>query len=215
MVGQHRRRAPRHTALGTTTSVDLSGYQVTREFATSQDGTTVPLNVIVAPSTPRDASPPAILTGHGGYGISLSPNFPQTLAWLEQGGVYAVANLRGGGEHGEQWHHQGRLAAKQNCFDDFIACADHLVENGVTRRDRLAIMGGSNGGLLMGAVLTQRPDIARAVVAAMLRAETTSNGRYNITEYGSVEDPDMLSRPYSRTRPTTTSSTGCLIRPCC
>ncbi|MBO0729812.1 MAG: S9 family peptidase [Acidimicrobiaceae bacterium] len=190
---------PQRTGLGTTTAVDLSSYEVTREFATSKDGTAVPLSVIAAPETPRDGSAPALLTGYGGYGISLSPHFdPQILVWLEQGGVYAVANIRGGGEYGEQWHHQGRLAAKQNCFDDFIACADHLVQRGITRRDLLAIRGGSNGGLLMGAVVTQRPDIARAVVAAvpvmdMLRVETTPNGRYNVTEFGSVEDPDMFA----------------------
>ena len=190
---------PRRTGLGTTTAVDMSSYTVTREFATSQDGTAVPLSVIAAPESPRDASPPVLLTGYGGFGISLSPHFnPQILVWLEQGGIYAVANIRGGGEYGEQWHDEGRLAAKQNCFDDFIACADHLVQQGITRRDRLAIIGGSNGGLLMGAVVTQRPDIARAVVAAvpvidMLRVETTPNGRYNVTEYGSVEDPDMFS----------------------
>ncbi len=189
---------PRRTGLGTTTAVDMSGYKVTREFATSKDGTTVPLSVIAAPETARDGSPPVLLTGYGGFGISLSPHFnPQILAWLEQGGIYAVANIRGGGEYGELWYHEGRLAAKQNCFDDFIACADHLVQHGITRRDRLAIIGGSNGGLLMGAVVTQRPDIARAVVAAvpvmdMLRVETTPNGRYNVTEYGSVEDPDMF-----------------------
>jgi len=190
---------PRRTGLGTTRAVDMSSYKVTREFVTSKDGTAVPLSVIAAPETPQDGSPPALLTGYGGYGISLSPHFdPQILVWLEQGGIYAVANIRGGGEYGEQWHHQGRLAAKQNCFDDFIACADHLVQHGTTRRDRLAIIGGSNGGLLMGAVVTQRPDIARAVVAAvpvldMLRVETTPNGRYNVTEYGSVEDPDMFA----------------------
>ena len=105
-----------------------------------------------------------------------------------------VANIRGGGEYGEEWHHAGRLATKQNCFDDFIACADHLIESGITTRDLLSIIGGSNGGLLMGAVLTQRPDLARAVVAAVpvmdsLRSETTMNGRYNTTEFGTVEDP--------------------------
>jgi prolyl oligopeptidase len=191
--------APRPTALRTTTSVDLSGYEVTREFATSRDGTRVPLNVMAAPGTPRDGTAPALLTAYGGYGISLVPRFdPELLLWLEQGGVYVVANIRGGGEFGEEWHHAGRLAAKQNCFDDFIACADYLHDSQVTTRDRLAIMGGSNGGLLMGAVLTQRPDIARAVVAAVpvmdsLRSETTTNGRFNTTEFGTVEDPELFT----------------------
>jgi prolyl oligopeptidase len=191
--------APRPTALTTTTAVDLSGYEVAREFATSKDGTRVPLTVIAAPGTPRDGTAPALLTAYGGYNISLVPRFdPELLLWLEQGGVYVVANIRGGGEFGEEWHHAGRLAAKQNCFDDFIACADHLHSSGITSRERLAIMGGSNGGLLMGAVLTQRPDIARAVVAAVpvmdsLRAETTTNGEFNTPEYGTVKDPKLFT----------------------
>lgn len=191
--------APRPTALRTITSVDLSGYEVTREFAISADGTRVPLNVIAAPGTPRDGSAAALLTGYGGYGISMVPRFdPELLLWLEQGGIFVVANIRGGGEFGEEWHRAGRLATKQNCFDDFIACAGYLVSSRITSRDRLAIMGGSNGGLLMGAVLTQRPDVARAVVAAVpvmdsLRAETTINGRFNTTEFGTVEDPDLFA----------------------
>ena len=129
---------------------------------------------------------------------SLVPRFdPELLLWLEQGGVYVVANIHGGGEFGEEWHHAGRLASKQNCFDDFVACADYLYSSGITSPERLAIMGGSNGGLLMGAVLTQRPDIARVVVAAVpvmdsLRAETSTNGRFNTPEYGTVEDPELF-----------------------
>ena len=185
---------PRATALATTTPVDLSPYEVTREFAVSSDGTGVPLNIIAAPGTPRDGTAPGLLTAYGGYGISLVPTFnPESLLWLEQGGVLVIANIRGGGEYGEEWHHAGRLATKQNCFDDFIACADHLVDTGIASRGRLAIIGGSNGGLLMGAVVTQRPDLARAVVAAVpvmdsLRSETTTNGRFNTTEFGTVED---------------------------
>ena len=191
--------APRPTALRTTTPVDLSGYQVTREFATSKDGTRVPLTVIAAPGTPRDGSAPALLTAYGGYAISLVPRFdPELLLWLEQGGVYAVANIRGGGEYGDAWHQAGRLAAKQNCYDDFLACADHLHSARITSRERLAIRGGSNGGLLMGAVLTQRPGIARAVIAQVpvmdsLRAETTTNGRFNTAEFGTVEDPEQCA----------------------
>jgi len=194
-----RGEPPRPTALRATSTVDLSGYEVTREFATSKDGTRVPLNVIAAPGTPRDGTAPALLTAYGGFRISLVPQFdPGLLLWLEQGGVYVVANIRGGGEFGEEWHHAGRLTTKQNCFDDFIACADHLHSSGITSRERLAIMGGSNGGLLMGAVLTQRPDIARAVVAAVpvtdsLRSETTTNGRFNTTEFGTVKDPELFT----------------------
>jgi prolyl oligopeptidase len=189
---------PRRTALTSTSPVDLSGYEVSREFAVSWDGTRVPLNIIAPPGTPRDGSTPALLTAYGGYAISLVPKFnPELLLWLERGGAVVIANIRGGGEYGEEWHHAGRLATKQNCFDDFIACADHLVESGITRRDLLSIIGGSNGGLLMGAVLTQRPDLARAVVAAVpvmdsLRSETTTNGRYNTTEFGTVEDPTVF-----------------------
>jgi prolyl oligopeptidase len=187
---------PRATALRTTSTADLSDYEVTRDVATSKDGTRVPMSVISAPGTPRNGTAPALLIGYGGYGLSLVPRFnPEMLLWLERGGVYVVANIRGGGEYGEEWHHGGRLTTKQNCFDDFIACADHLVSSGITSRERLAILGGSNGGLLMGAVLTQRPDIARAVVAAVpvmdsLRSEITTNGLYNTAEFGTVEDPE-------------------------
>ena len=190
---------PRPTGLRTTSPVDLSKYEVTREFATSADGTRIPLNVIAAPGTPRDGTAPALLTGYGGFAISLVPRFdPETLLWLEQGGVFVVANIRGGGEFGEEWHEAGRLATKQNCFDDFIACADYLCSSGITSREHLAIIGGSNGGLLTGAVLTQRPDIARAVVAAVpvmdsLRSETTINGQFNSTEFGSVEQPELFT----------------------
>ena len=191
--------APRPTALALTSPADLSGYAVTREFAVSRDGTQVPLNIIAAPDTPRDGTAPALLTAYGGYAISLVPRFnPEALLWLEQGGVLVIANIRGGGEYGEEWHHAGRLTTKQNCFDDFIACADHLNDTGITSRGRLAIIGGSNGGLLMGAMITQRPDIARAVVAAVpvmdsLRSETTTNGRFNTTEFGTVEDLETFA----------------------
>jgi prolyl oligopeptidase len=130
--------------------------------------------------------------------VNLSPRYvPLVRLWLEQGGVYAEANLRGGGEYGEAWHRAGMLTRKQNVFDDFIACAEHLVRRGYTRPARLAIRGGSNGGLLMGAVLTQRPDLAAAVVARvgifdMLRVELDPNGAFNVTEFGTVKDPEQL-----------------------
>ncbi len=194
---------PRRTALDTTTPIDFAGIEVERVSARSKDGTEVPINLIHRAGTPRDGSAPAVLYGYGGFGVSLKPSFePSRLLWLEQGGVYAVANIRGGGEYGREWHHAGRLATKQNCFDDFAACADHLVETGVTSRARLGIMGGSNGGLLMGAVLTQRPDVAAAVVCAvpvldMLRNELTPNGAFNVTEFGSVRDPEMFKALYA------------------
>jgi prolyl oligopeptidase len=194
---------PRRTALDTITPIDFAGIEVERVFATSKDGTRVPINLMYRAGTPKDGSAPAVLYGYGGYAISLKPSFqPSRLLWLEQGGVYAVANIRGGGEYGRAWHHAGRLATKQNCFDDFVACADHLVETGVTSRERLGIMGGSNGGLLMGAVLTQRPDIAAAVVCAVpvldaLRNELTPNGAFNVAEFGTVRDPDMFRALYA------------------
>ncbi len=204
-------RAPRRTALDTVTSVDFSGIEVQRVLATSKDGTQVPVNLIGRPDLLDGGGAPTLLTGYGGYGISAGPSFqPARLVWLREGGIVAVANIRGGGEYGEEWHQAGRLAAKQNCFDDFIACADHLVATGVTTRDRLAIQGASNGGLLMGAVLTQRPDIAAAVLCLVpvldaLRSETTPNGAFNVTEFGSVEDEAMFRvlhaySPYHRVR---------------
>jgi prolyl oligopeptidase len=195
--------APRRTALDTTTPLDLSGYEVRRVFATSLDGTQVPMSLIARTGV-LDAGPaPALLTAYGGYGISIKPWFqPGRLLWLEQGAVLAVANIRGGGEYGEEWHHAGRLLSKQNCFDDFAACARHLVSAGVTTVDRLAIRGGSNGGLLMGAVLTQHPDIARAVIAEVpvldaLRVELHPNGVFNVTEHGTVQDPTMFASMYA------------------
>ena len=191
--------APRRTVLDTVTPVEFTGIEVRRVFATSKDGTEVPVNLLQRPGAPADGPAPLLLYGYGGYGISMSPFFhPAWLPWLRLGGVCGIANIRGGGEYGEDWHRAGRLDRKQTCFDDFIACADHLVETGVTSRDRLAIMGGSNGGLLMGAVLTQRPDLAAAVICAVpvldaLRSETTPNGRFNVTEFGSVEDAAMFA----------------------
>ena len=195
----------RRTALVTRTPLDFSGIEVRREFATSADGTRVPVTLIAQRETPRDGTAPALLTGYGGYGISLKPLFdPSWLLWLEQGGVLAVAHTRGGGEYGEDWQHAGRLAAKQNVFDDFAACARFLAESCVASGERLAIIGGSNGGLLMGAVLTQHPGLSRAVVAMvplmdMLRVELHPNGAFNVTEFGTVEDPELFRaiRAYS------------------
>jgi len=122
--------------------------------------------------------------------------------WIEQGGVYVVANLRGGGEFGEEWHRAGNLTNKQNVFDDFIACAQRLIELNYTRPERLAIRGGSNGGLLMGAAMTQRPDLFRAVVSQvgiydMLRVELSPNGAFNITEFGTVQNPEQFKALYA------------------
>jgi prolyl oligopeptidase len=136
--------------------------------------------------------------GYGGYNISEAPFFGyQPRLWLDQGGIFADANLRGGGEYGEEWHKAGKLTQKQNVFDDFIACAQFLIDNKYTSPAHLAILGFSNGGLLMGAAFTQRPDLFRAVVSGvgiydMLRVELDPNGVYNTTEFGSVKDPDQF-----------------------
>jgi prolyl oligopeptidase len=165
------------TALQATSPADFSDCELVREYTPSKDGTAVPLNIIRRRGTKLDGSNPTLLTGYGGYGISLSPHFsPVRRLFLEQGGVVAIANLRGGGEFGEEWHRLGNLTRKQNVFDDFDTAAKRLIELGYTRREKLAIIGGSNGGLLMGATITQHPDFCRAVVSLvgiydMLRVE--------------------------------------------
>jgi prolyl oligopeptidase len=186
------------TALVSTSVADYKDVAVTREECTSKDGTKVPLTVLRPKSAVPDGRAPALLTGYGGFGITEAPRFrPQILAWLEQGGIYAVANLRGGGEFGDAWHAAGNLTNKQNVFDDFYACAQHLVETKDTSPERLAILGGSNGGLLMGAEITQHPEAFKAVVSSvgiydMLRVERDPNGAFNTTEYGSVTDPKQF-----------------------
>jgi prolyl oligopeptidase len=186
------------TPLATSSPADFSDCEVIRETATSRDGTKVPMTIIARAGTPRNGDNPTILWGYGGYGVSISPVFrPVRRVWLERGGVYAIAHLRGGGELGDDWHRQGNLTRKQNVFDDFHACAQRLFELGLTSSRRLAIMGGSNGGLLMGATFTQHPDLARVVVADvgiydMLRVELSPNGAFNVTEFGTVTDPEQF-----------------------
>ncbi len=176
---------------------DFADVEVRREFAPAKDGTRIPINLLVRKGTPTDGTAPTILYGYGGYGISQKPTFDATRRlWLDQGGIWAIANVRGGGEFGEPWHLAGKLTRKQNVFDDFAACAEYLIDRGYTSRERLAIQGGSNGGLLMGAVLVQRPELFRAVVSRagiydMLRVELTPNGEFNTTEFGSVKDAEQ------------------------
>ena len=187
------------TALAETSSADFSGITVDREQCTSKDGTEVPLTILSPrepkPAPPRDGTTPTVLYGYGGFGISMTPRFrPELLAWLEQGGAFAVANLRGGGERGEDWHRGGNFTHKQNVFDDFYACAQHLFETKRTSPAHLAIRGGSNGGLLMGAELAQHPEAWKAVVSQvgiydMLRVERDANGVFNAAEYGTVKEP--------------------------
>jgi prolyl oligopeptidase len=195
--------SPKRTALYMTSPVDFDDIEVVREFATSKDGTKVPLNILHKKGGELNGANPTLLYAYGGYGISLSPNFdPTRRIWFDAGGVYVVANLRGGGEFGEAWHKAGNLTQKQHVFDDFIAAAEHLIQRHYTSSARLAVEGGSNGGLLMGAFLTQRPDLARAVVTHvgiydMLRVELDPNGQFNITEFGTVKNPDQFKALYS------------------
>jgi len=192
------------TALYETSPVKFDDAEVVRDFAVSKDGTRVPLNIIRRKGTKLDSTNPVLLDGYGGYSISQKPFFvgSQARIWLDQGGVTASANLRGGGEYGEEWHKAGNLTHKQNVFDDFIACAQYLVEHKYTSPAHLAIIGGSNGGLLMGAAFTQRPDLFRAVVSFvgiydMLRVELDPNGAFNVTEFGTVKDPDQFKALYA------------------
>ncbi len=184
------------TLLAQTSPVKFADTEVVREFATSKDGTKIPLNIVRRKGTKLDASHPVLLNGYGGYGVNQTPNFlgARTRLWLDAGGIFVVANLRGGGEFGEEWHSQGALTNKQNVFDDFIASAQYLISQRYTAPEHLAILGGSNGGLLMGAVVTQHPELFRAVVSQvgiydMLRVELDPNGAFNTTEFGTVKDP--------------------------
>jgi prolyl oligopeptidase len=191
------------TALITPPPVPLDGFVVTRRFAVSKDGTKVPLNIIHRKGMALDGSHPTVLTGYGGYSVSLTPQYPAPFVpLLLRGVVFAEANLRGGGEYGEGWHTQGKLTKKQNVFDDFAACARYLVKQKYTQTSKLAIMGGSNGGLLMGAAFTQHPEMFHAVVSMvgiydMLRVELSPNGAFNVTEFGTVKEADQFNALYA------------------
>jgi prolyl oligopeptidase len=191
------------TASQVQSPADFSDTEVVREFAISKDGTQVPLNIIRRKGLKLDGRNPLLLYGYGGYSASMTPGFSDPLRlWIEQGGVYVVANLRGGGEFGEEWHLAGNLLNKQNVFDDFAACARHLIDRQYTSPERLAIRGGSNGGLLMGAAMVQHPEMFRAVVSQvgiydMLRVELSPNGAFNVTEFGTVKDPEQFKALYA------------------
>lgn len=182
------------TPIASRSPVQFDDATVVREFATSKDGTKIPLNIIMRKGTRRDGSNACIVTGYGGYGVNITPRFRSlNRVLLDRNIIYVVANLRGGGEYGEQWHLQGNLTNKQNVFDDFAAVLRHVIGRGYTKSSRLGIMGGSNGGLLMGATMTQHPKLMKAVVSRvgiydMLRVELSANGAFNITEFGTVKN---------------------------
>ncbi len=169
---------------------DPADFVVEQRFYASKDGTRIPLFLVHRKGLDLSRGAPTMLYGYGGFNIALTPAFsPANLAWMELGGVYAQASLRGGGEYGSAWHDAGRLAHKQNVFDDFIAAAEYLIAQGVTTRDQLAIRGGSNGGLLVGAVVNQRPELFAAALPAvgvmdMLRFNRFTAGRYWVDDYG-------------------------------
>ena len=184
-------------------SIDASAYDVQQEWFNSKDGTRVPMFVVHKKGVQKNGKNPTLLTGYGGFNVSLTPSFSRTAyLWMEHGGVYAVANLRGGAEFGEDWHRAGMLEKKQNVFDDMIAAAQHLIAEKYTDKHHLAIQGGSNGGLLMGAMITQRPDLFRAVVCQvplldMLHYQDFQIAKLWIPEYGSAENPEQFKWLYA------------------
>ena len=193
-------------------SIDPSAYDVQQVWYGSKDGTKIPMFVVGKKGIEKNGKNPTLLTGYGGFNISLTPAFNRSMyLWMEHGGIYAVANLRGGSEFGEDWHRAGMLEKKQNVFDDFIAAGEYLIAQKYTDRDHLAIYGGSNGGLLMGAMITQRPDLFRAVVCAvplldMLRYQNFQIAKLWIPEYGSAEDAKQFDwlyaySPYHHVKP--------------
>ena len=193
-------------------SIDSSGYDVQQVWYASKDGTKIPMFVVSKKGMEKNGKNPTLLSGYGGFNVSLTPSFSRSMfLWMEHGGIYAVANLRGGAEFGEDWHRAGMLEKKQNVFDDFIAAGEYLIFQKYTDKDHLAIQGGSNGGLLMGAMITQRPDLFRAVVCQvplldMLRYQNFQIAKLWIPEYGSAEDAKQFEwlyaySPYHHVKP--------------
>lgn len=181
-------------------NMDIDDIETQQAWFTSKDGTRVPMFLICRKDVEQTGVTPTLLYGYGGFNVSLTPSFEKSiLPFVRRGGIYAVANIRGGNEFGEEWHKAGTKNQKQNVFDDFIAAAEWLIANNYTDSNHLAIEGRSNGGLLVGAVMTQRPELVKAVimtvpVADMLRYHLFHGGRHWIPDYGSAEDPDMV--PY-------------------
>ncbi|MFH5804666.1 prolyl oligopeptidase family protein [Alienimonas sp. DA493] len=183
--------------------LDPEQYEVEQVFYESKDGTRVPMFLSYKKGLQLDGSNPTLLYGYGGFNIPLTPGFSVSrAAWMEMGGVFAMANLRGGGEYGEAWHEAGTKLNKQNVFDDFIAAAEYLIAEGYTSSEKLAIQGGSNGGLLVGAAITQRPDLFAAALPAvgvmdMLRFHQFTAGRFWVDDYGSADDPEEFAALYA------------------
>lgn len=183
--------------------VDTDIFEVKQVWYTSKDSTLVPMFLVYKKGTSLDGNNPTFLTGYGGFNASMTPYYSSVaVLWVENGGVFAVPNLRGGGEFGEEWHRAGMLQNKQNVFDDFIAAAEWLIANKYTNPSKLAISGGSNGGLLVGAVMTQRPDLFQAVVCTyplldMLRYHMFLLGKFWVSEYGSADDPEQFKYLYA------------------
>ena len=183
--------------------LDPATLEVKQVFYPSKDGTKIPMFLVMRKGLALDGTAPALLTGYGGFKVSLTPQFSaRAVVFAERGGVFAVPNLRGGGEYGETWHKAGMLAKKQNVFDDFTAAAEWLVANRYASASRLAISGGSNGGLLVGAALTQHPDLYRAVICSvplldMVRYDKFKVAKFWVPEYGAAEDPEQFKVLYA------------------
>ena len=178
-------------------SIRPDDYQVEQVWFNSKDGTRIPMFLVSKKGIACTGRAPTLLSGYGGFNVGRTPVFNRNAMLLERGGIYADVQLRGGNEFGEEWHRAGMLGKKQNVFDDFVAAAEYLIAEGFTDRDHLAIQGGSNGGLLMGAAITQRPDLFRAAVCEvplldMLRYHKFEIARLWIPEYGSAEDPEQF-----------------------
>lgn len=183
--------------------IDTEPYETTQVFFPSKDGTKVPMFITHHKNITLDGENPALVTGYGGFNISLTPSFnPAALRWLEKGGIYVSVNMRGGNEYGEKWHQDGMLANKQNVFDDFIAAGEWLIGQKYTRNEKLAITGGSNGGLLVAACMLQRPDLYGAVlcrvpVIDMLRYHKFTIGHFWMGEFGDPDNPDHFPFMYA------------------
>jgi prolyl oligopeptidase len=194
------------------TQFDRDHYESRQIFATSKDGTKIPMFIVSKKNLKLDGNNPTLLYAYGGFNISLRPSYsPATIAWLDLGGIYVMANLRGGGEYGDEWHQAGMKLKKQNVFDDFIACAEHLISKKFTSSKKLSIAGGSNGGLLVGACMVQRPELYGACLPAvgvmdMLRFHKFTIGWAWQAEYGKPDDPDDFKNllkysPYHNLKP--------------